>query len=69
MPGEIDLYGVFVPSLLVLMLIAHALTVLLRQAFERTGLYRVVWHRALFNVALYVIVLGATVTLTRVLMT
>lgn len=69
MPGEIDLYGVFVPSLLVLMLIAHALTVLLRHAFERCGLYRVVWHRALFNAALYVIVLGTTVMLTRVLMT
>jgi hypothetical protein len=65
MIGEIDLYGVFVPSLLALMLIAFAVCGALRHALARLGLYRVVWHRSLFNFALYVIVLGAMITLTH----
>jgi len=65
MIGEIDIYGVFIPSLLVLMLIAFALTGCLRFVLARLGVYKVVWHRSLFNFALYVIVLGATVALTH----
>lgn len=65
MIGEIELYGVYFPSLLLLMLIAFATTGVLRFVLERLGLYRIVWHRSLFNFALYVIVLGATVALTH----
>ncbi|WP_334176459.1 DUF1656 domain-containing protein [Pseudoxanthobacter sp.] len=35
--------------------------VLARWAMGRFGLYRYVWHRSLFNLALYVIVTGAAV--------
>ncbi|MCW3481901.1 DUF1656 domain-containing protein [Neisseriaceae bacterium JH1-16] len=65
MIGEIDIYGVFIPSLLALMLIAFALTGCLRFVLARLGLYKVIWHRSLFNFALYVIVLGGTVALTH----
>jgi hypothetical protein len=37
--------------------------VLLRAVFSRTGFYRVVWHRALFDVALFVCLLGGVVYL------
>ena len=36
---------------------------LLRRLLERTGAYRYVWHRALFDLALYVVLLGAVVLL------
>ncbi|WP_434628893.1 DUF1656 domain-containing protein [Chromobacterium sp. CV08] len=65
MIGEIDFYGVYIPSLLLLMLIAFAVFGALRHALVRLGLYRVVWHRSLFNFALYVIVLGCMIALTH----
>lgn len=55
---EIDIYGIFVPSLLVFALIAAAATMLLRRALVVVGFYRLVWHRSLFDLALFTIVLG-----------
>lgn len=65
MTHEIDLYGVFVPDLLVWGLVAYGITVLLRRLLARIGAYRLVWHRALFDAALYVILLGGTAALAR----
>lgn len=61
MMGEVDLYGVFVPTLGVLMALAFLLGQPLRRGLEAWGLYRFVWHPPLFDLALYVIVLGALV--------
>ncbi|GGP26640.1 DUF1656 domain-containing protein [Silvimonas amylolytica] len=63
MSGEIDIYGVYIPSLLAWMVIAFFVTGGLRFALARIGFYKLVWHRSLFNLALYVLVLGATVSL------
>ncbi|MGO4332213.1 DUF1656 domain-containing protein [Cupriavidus sp. 2TAF22] len=63
MSGEIDLYGVFVPSLLAWMLVAFLITACVRAVLSRVGFYRLVWHRSLFNLAFYVIVLGGVVYL------
>jgi hypothetical protein len=60
---EIDLSGVLVPSLLVWLLVAYVLCAILRPVFQRTGLYRLVWHRALFDLAVFVCVLGSIVFL------
>jgi hypothetical protein len=49
---EIDIFGVLVPSLL-----------LVRAGLERTGIYRAVWHRALFDLAVFVCLLGGLVYL------
>ncbi|MFM0340412.1 DUF1656 domain-containing protein [Paraburkholderia fungorum] len=65
MPGEIDIYGVFVPTLLVLMLAAFGLTSILRGLLVRCGLYLRVWHRSLFNASLYIIVLGSLLALAQ----
>jgi Protein of unknown function (DUF1656) len=61
MIGEIDVYGVFVPPLLVWIGAALPLTAALRRLLSWFGFYRVVWHRPLFDFALLVIVLGAVV--------
>jgi hypothetical protein len=60
---EVDLYGVFVPSLLVCAVLAYAVTAILTRLLARTGFYRLVWHRALFDMALFVIVWGGTAAL------
>ncbi|MFM0632391.1 DUF1656 domain-containing protein [Paraburkholderia xenovorans] len=59
MPSEIDVYGVFVPSLLVLMLLAFGLTSIVRGLLSRSGFYRRVWHRSMFNASIYIVMLGA----------
>ena len=59
MIADIDLYGVYLPGLLVQALLALVLTGVLRRLLDWLGLYRVVWHRSLFNLCLYLLVLGA----------
>jgi len=65
MIGEIDIYGVFVPSLLVWVLASLPLTAVLRRLLRSFGLYRLVWHRPLFDFALLVIVVGAVVAVSK----
>ena len=60
---EIDLLGVYVSPMLAFMAAALLLWLALRRVLERLGAYRYVWHRALFDVALYVVLLGAVVWL------
>ncbi|HEY0184258.1 MAG TPA: DUF1656 domain-containing protein [Rhodopila sp.] len=59
MIGEVDIYGVFVPILLVWALIALPITALLRRGLARIGFYRLVWHRPLVDLSLFVIVMAA----------
>ena len=61
MIGEIDVYGVFIPPLLLWVVVSLPLTALLRRLLQWFGFYRLVWHRPLFDFALLVIVLGAVV--------
>jgi len=65
MIGEIDVHGIFAPPLLVWVVDALAPTAALRRLLQRFGLYRLVWHRPLFDFALLVIVLEAVVATTR----
>lgn len=61
MIGEISLYGVYVPWLLVLFLLALVITRVLAWGFAQLGWYRLVWHPPLFDAAMFVLVLGALV--------
>jgi hypothetical protein len=61
MRGEIDVYGVFIPSLLAWAIIGFALRIFLRRALERFGVYKYVWHRPLFDISLVVVLIGAVV--------
>ncbi len=63
MIGEISLGGVFVPSLLIWALVAFVLNVVLRRVLYAVGFYRLVWHRPLFDAALFVILLAVVVAL------
>jgi hypothetical protein len=69
MIGEIDLYGVFVSPLLIWVVIALPLTAILRRVLARVGLYRFVWHRPLFDLALLVMMVGAVVSLSSIVPT
>ncbi len=63
MKYQIDLFGVLLPSLMLWLVITYAIGALLRPLLERAGMYRFVWHRALFDLALYVCLLGVVVYL------
>ncbi|ARP87907.1 DUF1656 domain-containing protein [Bordetella genomosp. 9] len=65
MVGEFSLYGVFIPTLLGLMLLAYLAHSVLRLVLLRMGAYRHVWHPPLFNVGLYILVLGGLFALAR----
>lgn len=59
MIGEVSLYGVYFPPLLLLMLPALLVSRVLSSLLARAGFYRLVWHPALFDLSLFVIVLGS----------
>ena len=61
---EIDIAGVMMPGLLLWLVVTFLLCAVLRRILERTGIYRFVWHRALFDLALFVVLLGGVVSLT-----
>lgn len=63
MKYQIDLFGVLLPSLMLWLVITYGIGALLRPVLERAGVYRFVWHRALFDFALYVCLLGGVVYL------
>lgn len=59
MIGEFNIYGVYVPWLLILAIGSLFLTRLVSYALARLGFYRFIWHVALFDFALFIIILGA----------
>lgn len=61
MIGEFDVVGVFMPELLVWMLLAYCIQFFLGKVLARAGLYRYVWHRSVFDLALYIVLLGMVV--------
>ncbi|MBB6250920.1 DUF1656 domain-containing protein [Nitrospirillum iridis] len=63
MIGEMDIHGVFVPPLLVWGAIAFLISMAVRWGLRLVGAYRLVWHRPLFDLAVYVIVLGGVAAL------
>jgi hypothetical protein len=65
MIGEVSFYGLYLPPLLLLTLAALVVSRLFKLVLARTGFYRVVWHPALFDFSLFVIVLGALTYFTR----
>jgi hypothetical protein len=56
--GEFAVAGVFVPALLVWAIAAMAIGALVRRLLRVIGFYRLVWHRGLFDLALFFILWG-----------
>lgn len=69
MIGELDIGGIFLPTLLGIMAIAYVLFLGVHGVLNRLHFYRLVWHRALFNIALYAVLLSAVDVICRSLMT
>jgi hypothetical protein len=51
---ELDLFGVLVPSLVLWSVLAFVLARIISKLIARAGLYRHIWHPALFDFAFYV---------------
>jgi len=61
MRGELDIYGVFIPALLAWAIVGFVASLFIRRLLARVGLYKYVWHRPLFDIALLVVLTGAVV--------
>ncbi|MHC2335385.1 DUF1656 domain-containing protein [Bradyrhizobium sp. USDA 4454] len=69
MKYQLDLFGVLVPTLLLWTVVAYAFERLISKHIARIGLYRWIWHPALFDFALFIclvtgLVLGSAELLT-----
>jgi len=56
---EINLLGVYVAPISIMMVVTWFITIALRRIAARFGLLRYVWHPALFEFAVYIIVLSS----------
>jgi hypothetical protein len=65
MKYELDLFGVIVPSLRLWSALAFLLARAVSKVMARAGLYRQVWHSALFDFALYVCLVASLVFASR----
>ena len=59
MIGEANIYGLYVPWLLPLALVALFALLGVQRVLARLGVYRHIWHPALFDMSLYVLLLFA----------
>jgi hypothetical protein len=58
---EINVFGVFISPMVPLIVIAFAITMVLRLVAVELGWVRGIWHPALFEFSVFIIVLTATV--------
>ncbi|MDR0934286.1 MAG: DUF1656 domain-containing protein [Burkholderiaceae bacterium] len=58
MIGEISIFGFYMPLGIVMAIAALAVASLISRTLARFGVYRYVWHPALFDLAIFVIVMG-----------
>ncbi len=63
MTGEFSFFGMYFPWLMLTSLLSLVVTRLISLFLARKGFYRHVWHPPLFDVALFLVVLGVLVTL------
>ncbi|ANB75283.1 DUF1656 domain-containing protein [Paraburkholderia phytofirmans] len=61
---DVDIVGIFAPAIVLLMLIAWMLNLAVKRVLEQVGFYRLVWHRHLFDLSMYVVILGILVLFT-----
>ncbi len=58
---EIDILGVYVAPIVPLMIVAFLVTLVLRWVALALGVFRWIWHPALFELSVYLIVLAGVV--------
>lgn len=59
MNPNFDIYGVYIPTLAVIALVSYVIHAVLKRALAYIRFYRIVWHRPLFDLAMYVCILSA----------
>lgn len=60
---EINLFGLYVAPIAVILAVAWVAYLLVRRAGDRFGLTGQVWHPALFELALYVIIVSSLIVM------
>ena len=65
MKYDLDLFGVIVPSLLLWSVLAYVLARVISEVLAWAGLYRHVWHPALFDFALFICLVTSLVLASR----
>ena len=55
--------GVFIPGLMLWALVGLLLSIPVRWLLNETGFYRLVWHRGLFDICLFIILWGGMAAL------
>ncbi|MDE1897121.1 MAG: DUF1656 domain-containing protein [Rhodospirillales bacterium] len=58
MIGEINIYGVLFPPLLIWIFFALLLSIAVRRVLSLLGVYRFIWHRPLFDLCLLIMLTG-----------
>ena len=61
--NEINLFGLYVAPIVVILAVAWIVYLLVRRVGDRFGLTPLVWHPALFELALYVIIASSIVVM------
>lgn len=69
MRGELDIYGVFMPTLLAWAIVGFVVSLFVRRLLAKLGFYKYVWHRPLFDIALLVVLIGAVVMIANKVLT
>jgi hypothetical protein len=59
--AEVDVFGVYVAPIAVMMVAAWLILAPLRWVADRGGILRLVWHPALLEFAVYVVILSSIV--------
>lgn len=67
MIGTTDVFGMYLPWLMPLAIAALALLWIARRILASFGAYRWIWHPALFDMALYVLMLYGLSSITALL--
>ena len=62
MTRELDVFGVFLPDLLVWVVVAVLISIPVRRTMSALHIYRIVWHRPLFDMAIFILILGGVTT-------
>ena len=61
--NEINLFGLYVAPIVVVLAVAWIVYLLVRRVADRFGLTPLVWHPALFELSLYIIIVSSIVLL------
>ncbi len=65
MTTDFNLFGVLISPLLICLLAAFAARLILSWILSATGAYRWIWHRPLFDISLYIILVWICFMMTR----